>query len=75
MKGCKFNLCQCLGNGNDILTKNMFKAFNLVFMSAMAKLIVRMIEEIRVYFMEIWEKIGKMFSKYKVNILPNIKND
>lgn len=65
MKGCKFNLCQCLGNGNDILTKNMFKAFNLVFMSAMAKPIVRMIEEIRVYLMEMWEKIRIFFPSTK----------
>lgn len=55
------------------LVNNMSEAFNSLFVSARAKLIVTMFEEIRVYLMLRWESNRKKISKYEGDISPNNK--
>ncbi|GAU39486.1 hypothetical protein TSUD_279070 [Trifolium subterraneum] len=57
----------------DTLVNNMSEAFNSVIVGARAKPIVTMIEEIRVYLMERWEKSRQKIGRYAESILPNIK--
>ncbi|GAU44905.1 hypothetical protein TSUD_400570 [Trifolium subterraneum] len=57
----------------DTLVNNMSEAFNSVIVGARAKPIVTMIEEIRVYMMERWEKSRQKIGRYAESILPNIK--
>ncbi|CAK8567419.1 unnamed protein product [Lathyrus sativus] len=51
----------------------MSKAFNSVFVSARAKPIVTMLEEIIVYLMQRWELNRQNISKYADAIILNIK--
>jgi hypothetical protein len=57
----------------DTLVNNMYEAFNSVIVGARAKPIVTMIEEIRVYLMERWEKNRQKIGRYEESILPNIR--
>lgn len=57
----------------DTLMNNMLEAFNSVFITARAKPIVTIIEEIRVYLMLRWESNWQKIFKYEGHILPNIK--
>ena len=59
----------------DTLVNNMSEAFNSVFLEARAKPIVTMIEEIRVYLMQMRESNRKKITKFDLNILPNIKKE
>lgn len=57
----------------DNMLNNMSEAFNSVIIEARAKPIVTMLEEIRTYIMERWEKIRIRFSNLTDDdILPNI---
>ncbi|CAK8565667.1 unnamed protein product [Lathyrus sativus] len=51
----------------------MFEAFDYMFVAARSKPIVKILEEIRVYLMQIWESNRKKIAKYEGIILPNIK--
>ncbi|WJX87777.1 hypothetical protein P8452_69932 [Trifolium repens] len=57
----------------DTLVNNMSEAFNSVIVGARAKPIITMIEEIRVYLMERWEKCRQKIGRYGESILPDIK--
>lgn len=59
----------------DTLVNNMSKAFNFFMISARAKPIVIMVEEIRVYMMERSEKNWQKIVRYEGSILSNIKKD
>ncbi|XP_058781017.1 uncharacterized protein LOC131655129 [Vicia villosa] len=50
----------------------MSEAFNSIFVTARAKPIVTMLEEIRVYLMMRWESNRKRIAKYNDTVLPNI---
>ena len=43
-------------NKCDVVLNNMSEAFNIVIVEARAKPLVTMLEEIRTYIMERWEK-------------------
>lgn len=59
--------------GCETLVNNMSEAFNFVFVAARAKSIMVMLEEIRVYIMQIWESNRKKIDKYEDTKLRNIK--
>lgn len=57
----------------DTLVNNMSEVFNFVFVAARVKPIATMLEEIRVYLMQIWESNRQNIVKYEGSIVPNIK--
>lgn len=57
----------------ETLVNNKPEAFDAVSVKNRAKPIVIMIEEIKVYIMLRWESNTHKISKYKGQILPNIK--
>lgn len=57
----------------DTLMNNMSEAFNSVFVTAKAKPIVTMIEELRVHLMLRQESNKHKIIKFEGNIIPNIK--
>ncbi|CAK8577543.1 unnamed protein product [Lathyrus sativus] len=59
----------------DTLVNNMSYAFKLVSIATRAKPIMTMLEEIRVYLMQIWESNRQKISKFDDTIQPNIKKN
>ena len=51
----------------------MTEAFNSVIVGPREKPVVTMLEELRVYLMERWEKNRQKRANYEGSILPNIK--
>jgi len=60
-------------NKCDTLVNNMSESFNSVIVGPRSKPIVTMLEEIRVYIMERWEKNRQKIQRYTDSVLPNIK--
>ena len=61
-------------NKCDVVLNNMPETFNSVIVEARAKPLVTMLEEIRTYMMERWEKNKMRFQEISGNdILPNIR--
>lgn len=57
----------------DTLVNNMTEAFNSVIVVPRQKPVVTMLEDIRIYMMERWEKNRQKVTNYADNILPNIR--
>jgi hypothetical protein len=57
----------------DTLVNNMTEAFNSVTVVPRQKPVVTMLEDIRIYMMERWEKNRQKVANYADNILPNIR--
>jgi len=57
----------------DTLVNNMTETFNSVIVVPRKKPVVTMIEDIRIYLMERWEKNRQKVANYADNILPNIR--
>jgi len=58
----------------DTLVNNMSEAFNSVIVIPRSKPVVSMLEDIRVYVMQRWEKNGQKIARFNDgDILPNIK--
>jgi hypothetical protein len=57
----------------DTLVNNMTEAFNSVIVVPRKKPVVTMLEDIRIYLMERWEKNRQKIANYADNILPNIR--
>lgn len=51
----------------------MSKAFNSVIVVPREKPVITMLEDIRVYIMERWEKNRQKIQQYPGSVLPNIK--
>jgi hypothetical protein len=58
----------------DTLVNNMSEAFNSVIVVPRSKLVVSMLEDLRVYVMQRWEKNRQKIARFNDgDILPNIK--
>jgi hypothetical protein len=57
----------------DTLVNNMSDSFNSVIVGPRSKPVVTMLEEIRLYIMERWEKNKHKIQNYPDSVLPNIK--
>jgi len=57
----------------DTLVNNMTEAFNSVIVVPRKKPVVAMLEDIRIYLMERWEKNRQKVANFADNILPNIR--
>jgi len=57
----------------DTLVNNMSESFNSVIVGPRSKPVITMLEEIRIYIMERWEKNRHKIQIYPYSVLPNIK--
>jgi hypothetical protein len=57
----------------DTLLNNMSEAFNSVIVDSRQKPIVTMMEEIRAYLMERWQRNKEAAAKFEGSVLPKIK--
>jgi hypothetical protein len=57
----------------DTLVNNMSESFNSVIVGPRSKPVITMLEEIRIYLMDRWEKNRQKIQRYPDSVLPNIK--